>query len=184
MHCQKAHFHKFYDKTHEKALHEYQLVRRGRMRALGIAPWGIVDNRDDLKGKDFSGPIPYQTMADPLSKGSVLNAAHTHFLLVDNGTENKWGNEIKFRRQLESSLVRKGLSENRIPMVCLIVEGDQTTIETVKEKVKNNIPVVVCAGTGSNRVYEYGKARHAADLIAYAYNHTDEHGTGFGVCSF
>ena len=62
-------------------------------------------------------------------------------------------------------------------MVCLIVEGDQTTIETVKEKVKNNIPVVVCAGTGSNRVYEYGKARHAADLIAYAYNHTDEHGS-------
>ena len=77
------------------ALHEYQLVRRGRIRALGIAPWGIVDNREDLKGKDFSGPIPYQTMADPLSKGSVLNACHTHFLLVDNGTESKWGNEIK-----------------------------------------------------------------------------------------
>ena len=161
------------------ALNEYHQVRRGTMRALGIAPWGIVDNREDLKGKqDLNGPLPYQTMADPLSKGSVLNAAHTHFLLVDNGTESRWGAEIKFRRQLESSLVRKGLAGDgsRIPMVCLIVEGDQTTIETVKEKVKNNIPVVVCAGTGSSRVCEYGKARHAADLIAYAYNHTDEHG--------
>ena len=66
-----------------------------------------------------AGPLPYQTMADPLSKGSVLNACHTHFLLVDNGTESKWGNELKFRRNLENSLVKK----DRIPMVCLIVEG-------------------------------------------------------------
>ena len=88
------------------ALHEYQLVRRGRIRALGIAPWGIVDNREDLKGKDFSGPIPYQTMADPLSKGRVLNACHTHFLLVDNGTESKWGNEIKLGYPQNSFLIK------------------------------------------------------------------------------
>ena len=39
------------------ALHEYQLIRRGRIRAVGIAPWGIVDNREDLKhqGKSFFG---------------------------------------------------------------------------------------------------------------------------------
>lgn len=133
-----------------------------------------------------AGPLPYQTMADPLSKGSVLNACHTHFLLVDNGTESKWGNELKFRRNLENSLVKK----DRIPMVCLIVEGtgnygliirpspglnsnlnlranspmipvkgDKTTIETVKEKVNNNIPVVICAGTGSNRVFDYGQGK-------------------------
>ena len=95
----------------------------------------------------MAGPIPYQTMADPLSKGSVLNASHSHFLLVDNGTESRWGNELKFRRVLEASLVKK----DKIPMVCLVVEGDATTIETIKEKVKSNIPVVVCAGTGSNR---------------------------------
>ena len=39
------------------------------------------------------------------------------------------------------------------------VKGDKTTIETVKEKVNNNIPVVICAGTGSNRVFDYGQGK-------------------------
>ena len=30
------------------ALHDHQLMRRGRIRAVGVAPWGIVDNREDL----------------------------------------------------------------------------------------------------------------------------------------
>ena len=146
------------------ALHDHQLMRRGRIRAIGVCAWGIVDNRHDLVDKAEAAtnnpnkpylPVAYQTMADPRSKGSVLNACHTHFLLADNGSENKWGNEIKFRRNLENSLFKK----DKIPMVCLIVEGDTTTIETVNEKVKHNIPVVICAGTGSNRVPDYVQGR-------------------------
>ena len=43
-------------------------------------------------------------MENPLSKGSVLHTAHTHFLLVDNGTEGKYDTELRFRRQLEKKL--------------------------------------------------------------------------------
>lgn len=44
------------------------------------------------------------------------------------------------------------------------MEGDKTTIETVKEKVNNNIPVVICAGTGSNRVFDYGQGKEIVIL--------------------
>ena len=76
-------------------------------------------------------------MADPLSKGAVLNAAHTHFLLADNGTIGKWNAEIKFRRQLERDLVKK----HKVPMVCLVVDGDKTTIETIQKKLADSIDV-------------------------------------------
>lgn len=43
-------------------------------------------------------------MANPISKGAVLHAAYTHFLLVDNGTEGRYDSELKFRRRLEKRL--------------------------------------------------------------------------------
>ena len=63
-------------------------------------------------------------------------------------------------------------------MVCLVVEGDKMTIETIYKKVAESIPVVVCAGTGHNRLFSYGfnHARNAADLIAFAYTNSDNKG--------
>lgn len=46
----------------------------------------------------------YQTMSNPLSKLAVLNSAHTHFILADNGTVGKYGAEAKLRRQLEKHI--------------------------------------------------------------------------------
>lgn len=46
----------------------------------------------------------YQTMSNPLSKLSVLNNSHTHFILADNGTLGKYGAEVKLRRQLEKHI--------------------------------------------------------------------------------
>ena len=40
-------------------------------------------------------------MSNPLSKLSVLNNSHTHFILADNGTLGKYGAEVMLRRQLE-----------------------------------------------------------------------------------
>ena len=145
-------------------------------RSYNFENVGIVDNREGLEFSDGrpNGPIPYQTMADPLSKGAVLNAAHTHFLLADNGTIGKWNAELRFRRTLEKDLVKK----HKVPMVCLVVDGDRTTIETICKKVSESIPVVVCAGTGHNRFYPYGygQARNAADLIAFAFTKSDSRG--------
>ena len=39
-------------------------------------------------------------------KGAFLDHNHTHFLLVDNGTEGKFGVEIPFRSALEAHMVQ------------------------------------------------------------------------------
>ena len=45
----------------------------------------------------------------PPPKGaSALDHNHTHFLLVDNGTEKIYGTEIKFRSKIESYISSKG----------------------------------------------------------------------------
>jgi transient receptor potential cation channel subfamily M protein 1 len=43
-------------------------------------------------------------MSNPLSKLSLLNNSHTHFILADNGTLGKYGAEVKLRRQLEKHI--------------------------------------------------------------------------------
>ncbi|KFO06933.1 Transient receptor potential cation channel subfamily M member 3, partial [Balearica regulorum gibbericeps] len=47
---------------------------------------------------------PYQTMSNPMSKLTVLNSMHSHFILADNGTAGKYGAEVKLRRQLEKHI--------------------------------------------------------------------------------
>lgn len=43
----------------------------------------------------------YQTLGNPLSKLSTLNSMHSHFLMADDGTIGKYGNEMMLRRNLE-----------------------------------------------------------------------------------
>lgn len=47
---------------------------------------------------------PYQAMSNPMSKLSVLNNSHSHFILADNGTQGKYGAEVRLRRQLEKHI--------------------------------------------------------------------------------
>lgn len=46
----------------------------------------------------------YQTLGNPLSKLTTLNCMHSHFILSDDGTVGKYGNEMKLRRNLEKYL--------------------------------------------------------------------------------
>lgn len=114
------------------ALKDHSSKSRGKVCAIGIAPWGILENKEDLIGKDVSTFAaekkdtflltflletcqtdffffpqvnrPYQTMANPLSKLAVLNNSHSHFILTDNGTCGKYGSEVKLRRLLEKHI--------------------------------------------------------------------------------
>ncbi|XP_021476781.2 transient receptor potential cation channel subfamily M member 3 isoform X3 [Oncorhynchus mykiss] len=84
------------------ALKDHASKSRGKICTIGIAPWGIVENQEDLVGKDVVRP--YQTMSNPLSKLTVLNSLHSHFILADNGTTGKYGAEVRLRRQLEKHI--------------------------------------------------------------------------------
>lgn len=47
-----------------------------------------------------------------ISKGACLDNNHTHFILVDDGTINKYGGEISFRASLENCISRKHMEKS------------------------------------------------------------------------
>lgn len=59
-------------------------LRDGRVVSIGIAPWGVVENRASLVGRKKD--VPYQSIDHPRSKFAALNNRHAYFLLADNGT--------------------------------------------------------------------------------------------------
>ncbi|XP_063305211.1 transient receptor potential cation channel subfamily M member 1 [Pelobates fuscus] len=150
------------------ALKDHSSKSRGRICAIGIAPWGIVENKEDLIGRDVTKP--YQTMSNPLSKLSVLNNTHTHFILADNGTLGKYGAEVKLRRQLEKHISLQKINTRLgqgVPVVALIVEGGPNVISIVLECLREEppIPVVVCDGSG-----------RASDILSFAHKYSEEAG--------
>ncbi|XP_034266126.1 transient receptor potential cation channel subfamily M member 6 isoform X6 [Pantherophis guttatus] len=142
--------------------HASQYLRK--ICAIGISPWGIIENQKELIGKDVV--CLYQTLGNPLSKLSTLNSMHSHFILVDDGTVGKYGSEMKLRRSLEKYLSLQKIHTRMgqgVPLVGLVVEGGPNEILTVWEYVRDTpaVPVVICEGTG-----------RAADVLAFTYKHT------------
>ncbi|KAK6494322.1 transient receptor potential cation channel subfamily M member 6-like isoform X2 [Huso huso] len=146
------------------ALKAYGSQHLQKICTIGITPWGVIENQSDLKGKDVV--CPYQTLGNPLSKLTCLNSMHSHFILVDDGTVGKYGNEIKLRRKLEKYIglhkIHSRMGQG-VPVVGLVVEGGPNVILLMWEYVRNTppVPVVVYDGTG-----------RAADLLAFAHKHT------------
>uniref|UniRef100_A0A6Q2Y844 Transient receptor potential cation channel, subfamily M, member 3 n=1 Tax=Esox lucius TaxID=8010 RepID=A0A6Q2Y844_ESOLU len=171
------------------ALKDHASKSRGKICTIGIAPWGIVENQEDLVGKDVVRP--YQTMSNPLSKLTVLNSLHSHFILADNGTTGKYGAEVKLRRQLEKHISLQKINTRKcdhssnlfspvflspslsvgigqgVPVVALIVEGGPNVISIVLEYLRDTppVPVVVCDGSG-----------RASDILAFGHKYSEEGG--------
>ncbi|XP_068954144.1 transient receptor potential cation channel subfamily M member 7 [Petaurus breviceps papuanus] len=150
------------------ALKEHASRSSRKICTIGIAPWGVIENRNDLVGRDVVAP--YQTLLNPLSKLNVLNNLHSHFILVDNGTVGKYGAEVRLRRELEKTINQQRIHARigqGVPVVALIFEGGPNVILTVLEYLQESppVPVVVCEGTG-----------RAADILAHVHKQTEEGG--------
>lgn len=74
-------------------------LKRGRVVSIGICPFGIVQNHEDLIGRNKDRI--YNPLEKSASKFVLLNPRHANFLLVDNGSVGKSGGESVFRRRLE-----------------------------------------------------------------------------------
>ncbi|KAL5289513.1 TRPM7 family protein [Megaselia abdita] len=140
--------------------------RTGRVVSIGIAPWGIVERNHELLGHNRE--VPCHSISSPRSKLAVLNNRHAYFLLVDNGTQGKYGAELILRRKLEkfiSNLKLHPFTHSSTPVVCLVIEGGTNTIRAVLEYVTDTppVPVVVCDGSG-----------RAADLIAFVHKYASD----------
>ncbi|XP_029294787.1 transient receptor potential cation channel subfamily M member 6 [Cottoperca gobio] len=135
-----------------------------KRNAVGITPWGVIDNNMDLIGRDVFRP--YQPLGNPLSKRACLNGFHSHFLLVDDGTLGKHGCQQGLRRKLEKHIqlqkIHPRLNQG-VPVVCVVVEGGPAVVSTVLDYVSNVPPVPVFVFEGSGR---------AADLLAFLHKQT------------
>ncbi|XP_057684456.1 transient receptor potential cation channel subfamily M member 7 isoform X2 [Corythoichthys intestinalis] len=150
------------------ALKEHSSRSSKKICTIGIASWGVIENRTDLIGRDIIAP--YQTLLNPLSKLNILNSLHSHFLLVDDGTVGKYGAEVQLRRDLEKHINLQRIHARigqGVPVVALIFEGGPNVILTVLDYLQETppVPVVVCEGTG-----------RAADILAYVHKQTEEGG--------
>ncbi|XP_041371939.1 transient receptor potential cation channel subfamily M member 3-like isoform X2 [Gigantopelta aegis] len=145
---------------------------KNKVVAIGIAPWGIVENRENLVGRDVV--VPYHCVSSPKTASAVLNSNHSYFLLSDNGTLGKYGGEILFRKKLEKFIahqkicITSGFMGRGVPVICVVLEGGANTIRSVLEYVTDTppVPVVVCDGSG-----------RAADLLAFTHKYSIDDGT-------
>ncbi|XP_076334720.1 transient receptor potential cation channel trpm-like isoform X2 [Tachypleus tridentatus] len=152
-----------------EALLNERTPRQRRVVTIGIAPWGIIENKHELVGKNTV--VPYHSISSPKSRLTVLNNHHSYFLLVDNGTMGKYGAEIAFRKKLEKYISKQKIQPRSdirscgVPVVCIVVEGGLNTIRTVLECVTDTppVPVVICDGSG-----------RAADLLAFTHKYVQE----------
>ncbi len=168
-------------------LRDYFPRSRNNVIVIGIAPWGVVNERDSLIGTGIEVAYYSNHATFNSNNGFYLNNCHSYFLLVDDGTCGKYGCEISFRRRLERFLSRHKteiffdfeikpnnfnvkveekitFQNHSIPLVCLVIEGGTNTIQTVLVNVNDKppVPVVICDGSG-----------RAADLIAFTHRYVN-----------
>uniref|UniRef100_G1NVS9 Transient receptor potential cation channel subfamily M member 3 n=2 Tax=Myotis lucifugus TaxID=59463 RepID=G1NVS9_MYOLU len=155
------------------ALKDHASKSRGKICTIGIAPWGIVENQEDLIGRDVVRP--YQTMSNPMSKLTVLNSMHSHFILADNGTTGKYGAEVKLRRQLEKHISLQKINtkdQMGFPLLTLLIEegGNSVLVIVLKyHRGESVLPAALCQNLGrASDIQQYGhkeKQHHGGKLI-------------------
>ncbi|TRY59938.1 hypothetical protein DNTS_017602 [Danionella cerebrum] len=134
-------------------------LSQAKVIAVGVTPWGLIHQRQQLVNPQGSFPARYYVHNLP-HESSCLDNNHQAFLLVDDGSVGHKGSETTFRANLEDIISHQrtgiwGSGSIEIPVLCVLISGDATMIERVDLSLKNNTPWLVLAGSGL-----------AADLIA------------------
>ncbi|KAG9349975.1 hypothetical protein JZ751_026328, partial [Albula glossodonta] len=127
--------------------------------AVGIAPWGLVQNRQQLVNPQGSFPARYYVQNTSRDTCSLDNN-YQAFLLVDDGSQGRRGGEAGFRARLEEFISHQktgiwGSGSIEIPVLCMLIAGDTAMLKQVDLSLRNSTPWLVLAGSGS-----------AADLIS------------------
>jgi len=97
-------------------------IRKNRLVTIGIAPWGVVAGREDLRVKNKI--VSYSGMDYTGSVFRPLDPRHSNFLLVDNGSTGKEGGEHYFRRRMGKTIASYPSSlrtDYYLLFVCILV---------------------------------------------------------------
>nr|XP_020461959.1 transient receptor potential cation channel subfamily M member 4-like [Monopterus albus] len=127
-------------------------VSLNKVVALGITPWGLVHNRQQLVNPQGSLPAKYN-VHNTSQDYCCLDNNYQAFLLVDNGTVGRRGGETGFRAKLEDYISHQrtgiwGSGSIDIPVLCMLISGEANMLERVDLSLKNSIPWLVLAGSG------------------------------------
>ncbi|XP_053732121.1 LOW QUALITY PROTEIN: transient receptor potential cation channel subfamily M member 2-like [Synchiropus splendidus] len=134
-----------------QAVKDYTLGNN-KVVTIGMATWGIIDNREALVDTKGLFPAHYTIDADNKGPLSCLDNTHTHFLLVDDGTHGSYGGTIELRSRLVKCISEKPLdntgNSSTIPVVCLIFHGEPHTLNSIYNAMLNDTPCVILGGSG------------------------------------
>ncbi|KAK2820313.1 hypothetical protein Q5P01_023272 [Channa striata] len=127
-------------------------VSLSKVVALGIAPWGLVHNRQQLVNPQGSFPAKYH-IYDMSQDSCSLDNNYQAFLLVDDGSVGHRGGETGFRAKLEDYISHQrtgiwGSGSIDIPVLCMLISGEASILERVDLSLKNSMPWLVLAGSG------------------------------------
>ncbi|XP_054454358.1 transient receptor potential cation channel subfamily M member 4-like [Anoplopoma fimbria] len=126
-------------------------VSLNKVVALGIAPWGLVHNREQLVNPQGSFPAKYYVQN--MSQDSCcLDNNYQAFLLVDDGSVGRRA-ETGFRAKLEDYISHQrtgiwGSGSIDIPVICMLISGEANMLERVDLSLKTSMPWLVLAGSG------------------------------------
>nr|XP_009303267.1 transient receptor potential cation channel subfamily M member 2 isoform X2 [Danio rerio]6DRK_A Chain A, Transient receptor potential cation channel, subfamily M, member 2 [Danio rerio]6DRK_B Chain B, Transient receptor potential cation channel, subfamily M, member 2 [Danio rerio]6DRK_C Chain C, Transient receptor potential cation channel, subfamily M, member 2 [Danio rerio]6DRK_D Chain D, Transient receptor potential cation channel, subfamily M, member 2 [Danio rerio] len=124
----------------------------GQIVVIGVAPWGVIHNRSTLIHPEGRFPAYYSLDEQGQGRLSCLDINHTHFLLVDDGTQGHYGVEIELRARLEKLISKLSLGNREsgvtIPVVCVVLDGGPGTLNTIYNSMLNHTPCVVLEGSG------------------------------------
>uniref|UniRef100_A0A2I3RBU7 Transient receptor potential cation channel subfamily M member 4 n=1 Tax=Pan troglodytes TaxID=9598 RepID=A0A2I3RBU7_PANTR len=156
------------------AVRDHQMASTGgtKVVAMGVAPWGVVRNRDTLINPKGSFPARYRWRGDPEDGVQFpLDYNYSAFFLVDDGTHGCLGGENRFRLRLESYISQQktgvGGTGIDIPVLLLLIDGDEKMLTRIENATQAQLPCLLVAGSGG-----------AADCLAETLEDTLAPGSG------
>ncbi|XP_019522858.1 PREDICTED: transient receptor potential cation channel subfamily M member 5 [Hipposideros armiger] len=127
---------------------------KARVVAIGIASLGRVLHRRLLDDAQEHSPVHYPTDngggQGPLCS---LDNNHSHFILVEPGPPRKGDGQTELWLRLEKHISEQrtsygGTSSIEIPVLCLLVNGNPSTLERISRAVEHEAPWLILAGSG------------------------------------
>ncbi|XP_019740378.1 transient receptor potential cation channel subfamily M member 4a isoform X1 [Hippocampus comes] len=127
-------------------------LSKNKVIAVGLAPWGVVHNRQQLVNAQGSFPARYYVQNTSHDTCCLDNNCQA-FLLVDDGSTGRRGGETAFRANLEDYISHQrtgiwGSGSIEIPVLCMLISGDARMLERVDTSLKRSTPWLVLSGTG------------------------------------
>uniref|UniRef100_A0A8C8D6P1 Transient receptor potential cation channel, subfamily M, member 4a n=1 Tax=Oncorhynchus tshawytscha TaxID=74940 RepID=A0A8C8D6P1_ONCTS len=121
--------------------------------AVGVAPWGLVHNREQLVNTQGSFPARYYVQ-NASRDSCCLDNNYQAFLLVDDGSVGRRGGETAFRSMMEDYISHQHSGSIEIPVLCMLISGEAAMLKRVDLSLRKATPWLVLNGSGP-----------AADLI-------------------